>query len=698
MSIATPALTNFTAGEISPRLDGRVDISKYFNGCRRLENFHVHPHGGATRRSGLRFVAGCGDQQGKSILVPFEFNAEQTYILEFGQKASGGYMRVFKDQGRVLSEGEPYEISTPYGRDDLESLKYVQSNDTMILVHPNHAPRKLTRTGHAAWTLEAITFTGAPENWREGNYPSVVCFYEERLVFAATPDKPNTIWLSRSGDYYDMRLNTREVPLEGWRELRIRDHNGDNRVDGRFNDKFYLLDGDRFKNGSVVLGEDQSGRERFYRYKGSKEMSAWGADLTVFFNQPPASNQVEVIHASDGSFNSSFWEALETGQRIDNSTGEAPLDDDAIEITLSAAQANAIEFLVPKGKLWVGTIGGEWTVGGASVNEPITPSGVKASKEGTSGASSAMPQAVGAATLYIQRAGRKIREMAYRFDSNAFVSQDLTILSEHITGNGISRLAFAQEPDSVLYCLRNDGQLAALTYQRDQDVLAWTRIKTLGVVESIACIYNGQAKRDELWVTVLRTVNGNDVRFVEFLEQGFTGSLEDGFFVDSGLTYSGAPVSAISGLDHLVGEEVDILADGAVQARKTVSGSGEIVLDRPASVVHAGLPFTSVLQPMRLEAGSSRGTSQTKTKRITQVAVRFHQTLGGKAGPSEGSLETVHFRTSSAPMDSPPELFTGDKRIKFPSGWNRDGVLTVVQDQPLPMTVLLIVPQVVVNE
>ncbi len=698
MSIATPALTNFTAGEISPRLDGRVDVSKYFNGCRRLENFHVHPHGGATRRSGFRFVALSGDQQGASLLVPFEFNAQQTYILEFGQGASGGYMRVFKDQGRVLSEGEAYEISTPYGRDDLERLKYVQSNDTMIIVHPDHAPMKLTRTGHTAWTLSAIEFIGAPDNWREGNYPSAVCFYEERLVLAATPDKPNTIWLSRSGDYFDMRLNTREVPLENWRDLRIVDHNNDNRVDGRFNDKFILLDGDRFKNGSVVLGENQAGQERFYRYKGAQEISAWGADVTVFFNQPPTAVQVEVIHSAAGTLNGDFWEELEVGVRMDNPEGDSPLDDDAIEITLSAAQANAIEFLVPKGKLWVGTIGGEWTVGGASVNEPITPSSVKASKEGTSGASRALPQAVGPATLYIQRAGKKIREMAYRLDSNAFVSQDLTILSEHITGEGITALAYAQEPDSVLYCLRMDGQLAALTYQRDQDVLAWSRMSTKGKVESIACIYNDQAMRDELWVSVLRNVNGNDVRYVEFLEAGFAGILENGFFVDSGLTYEGEPVSAVSGLEHLAGEDVDVLADGAVQARKTVDELGEITLDRPASVVHVGLPYSSVLQPMRLEAGSSRGTAQTKIKRITQVAVRFHQTLGGKAGPSEESLETVHFRTSSAAMDSPPDLFSGDKRIKFPSGWNRDGVLTVVQDQPLPMTVLMIVPQVVVNE
>jgi hypothetical protein len=143
---------------------------------------------------------------------------------------------------------------------------------------------------------------------------------------------------------------------------------------------------------------------------------------------------------------------------------------------------------------------------------------------------------------------------------------------------------------------------------------------------------------------------------------------------------------------------VSVLADGTVQADRTVAEDGTLALDRPASVIHAGLPYSSVLQPMRLDAGSQRGTAQTKKKRITKVAARFHNTLGGLIGPDLSRLEPVYFRSPSTPMGQSPGPFCGDKIVNFPKGWDREGLLTIVQRQPLPMTVLMIVPQLIVNE
>ncbi len=700
MSIATPALTNFTAGEISPRLEGRVDLSRYFNGCRLLENFHVHPHGGVTRRSGFRFAAQAGNQAERSLLVAFEFNTEQTYVLEFFEDPEGqGRMRVFKDQGLVMDGETPFELDTPYAAGDFADLRQVQSNDTLFLVHPKHPPRKLTRSGHASWSLETVSFIGQPESWGQDNYPSVVCFFEERLVLAATPDRPNSIWFSRTGDYFDLRTNTRQAPLDDWDDLNIADANADGRCDGKQDDDFVLLDGMVFESGSVVKGETPAGDTRWFRYQGGLKISASGSDATVTFKDSPAGNQIGSVHSGAGALNGSEWQELSLGERIASPAGLDPLDDDGLEITLSSAKANAIVFMVSKAKLWVGTVGGEWTVGGASASEALSPSCVKASHEGTSGAERVVPLPVGYATLFVQRGGKKIREMAYRFESDAFVSQDLTILSEHITGPGVVRLAYAQEPDSLVYCLRSDGALVSLTYQRDQEVLAWARQVTAGQVEDIACVFNSAAGRDELWAVVKRQVNGQTRRFVEFMEAEFSGpDNKAAFFVDSGLTYEGPEVSSVSGLGHLAGEEVAVLADGAVQPKRTVSPAGEIDLDRPAGVVHVGLAYSSTLVPMRIEAGSMRGTAQSKKKRIVQVTARFHDTVGGKIGPDKTRLEPMHFRPTSGAMGAPPAVWSGDKTVKFPKGWDRDGLLAIVQDQPLPMTVLMVVPEVLVNE
>lgn len=701
MSISTPALTNFTAGEVSPRLFGRVDLSKYFNGCKSLENFLVHPHGGATRRSGLRFVAEAASQDRAPLLVPFEFNAEQTYVLEMTEDETGqGIIRVFKDRGQVLSEGTAVEIASSYSGDDLARLRWVQSGDTLILVHPDHPPRTLTRRDHHDWELADIEFVDPPEAWGAGNYPSVACFYEERLVLAATMQQPGTLWFSRTGEYWDFRTRTREVPLADWGDVLIQDPNNGTR-DGKSGDTFLLLDGESFEVEGVVKGTAEDGSKRYYRYLGSRVYLASGEDLTITFADSPGLNQIESVHDGSGNLTAS-WEEFTLGQRIDAPDGEDALDDDAIEITLSASQATTIEFLAPKSRLWVGTMGGEWTVGAASAGEPLTPKNARAHQEGTAGAARAMPASVGFASLFIQRAGRKLREMAYRFDSDAVASTDLTLLAEHVTNGGISQIAYAQEPDSIVYCLRADGAVLALTYHPEQDVLAWSRLTTRGEVEAITTIFDPTIRRDQLWAVVRRDVAGQSRRFVEYLEQVFEPDPEleavaDAYFLDCGLSYSGDPVAGLAGLDHLAGEEVTVLADGLSIVGVAVSAQGEIELERPASTVHVGLPYTSTLKPLALEGGSSRGTAQTKIKRITEVSVRFFNTLGGLVGPDEEHLEPVAYLTASAPLGRALPLFSGDKRVPFPKGWGREGDLCIRQSQPYPMSVLMVVPEMVVN-
>jgi hypothetical protein len=698
MSIATPSLTNFTAGEISPRLAGRIDLSRYFNGCRTLENFHVHPHGGATRRCGFRFVTRAVNPEGAGLLIPFESGTDRTYVLELGEDAAGqGRLRVFHGHGLVMDGDTPYALDVPYLADQLTRLRHAQSGDVLILVHPEHPVRTLTRAGHADWLLEDMEFTGCPDAWTEGNFPGAVAFFEQRLVLAATPGEPGTLWFSRTGEMRDFRLRTREVPLDGWRDREIADSNADGLRDGKAGDTFTLLDGDGFEQLDGIKGQHPDGTTRYYRYAGAANLSASGADRTITFEVSPGASGIEPIWSDDDVLDTDNWECFEPGDRTDAPAGESPLDDDAIEVTLSGRQANTIEFLVARDKLWVGTAGGEWTLSG-SLGDAVTPESIKASQDGTCGASAARPEAVGFATLYIQRAGRKVREMAYRYESDAYVSRDLTILSEHITQGGLTGMAYVQEPDSILYCVRADGVLTALTYEPDQEVAAWSRLTTDGAVECVAAVYNDDEKRDELWALVRRTVNNQDLLYVEYLEAEFNGTMTDAFFVDSGLTYDGPATSAVTGLDHLAGRTVDILADGAVQASRLVAADGAVTLDRPASKVHAGLGYTSRLQPMRLEAGSSRGTAQTKKKRITKVAVRFHNTLGGKVGPSDNRLDPIYFRSPAVPMGSAGQAWSGDKSVSFPGGWSRDGLLTIIQDQPLPMSVLLIVPTAIVNE
>lgn len=711
MSLIPITLTNFTSGEVSPRLSGRVDMSKYFNGCLTLENFLVHPHGGITRRGGMRHVADCVRHEGRSLLVPFEDGQGLAWVLEFAENAAGeGVLRFYSGGGRVLDgSGQALELASPYREEHLDGLRAVQDRLSLVLTHPLFAPRRLAQAAGGGWTMEVMAFTGQPTAWGEGNWPAQAVFHEDRLILAATQQQPYTLWFSRTGEHTDFRLATREVPLSGWSDIELTDKNGDGVADGRAGDTFLLLSGDSFRKGTALAGETANGTACYYRYKGAREATASGGSATITLRDAPSLvSEMESLRDMAGALRTDFWEEFAVGERIvaAPASGDEPLDDDGLEITLSAQHGGRIAFLSSRGRLWVGTTSGEWTMSGSSLNQPITPGGVKANREGTSGAAQAPACSAGGATLFIQRSGRKVREMAYRLDSDAYLSRDLTLLAGHIAGPGLTRLAYVQEPDPVLYCVRADGALVALTYMPEQDVCAFSRIVTDGAVECVCAVSNDAAGQDELWLVVRRQVrdaagNPHTRRCVELMEPCFAEDAQDSteaFFVDGGVSYQGEPAREFTGLAHLAGREVHVLADGAVLPPRTVAQDGSIALEREARVVHAGLPFASVLRPLRLEFSGARGSAQTKIKRIIEVSLRFYRTLGGKVGPDLEHLEPLLYRTSADRMGQAPALFTGDKSVRFPQGWGPEGVLTVVQDQPLPMTILLLAPTLALNE
>ena len=162
-------------------------------------------------------------------------------------------------------------------------------------------------------------------------------------------------------------------------------------------------------------------------------------------------------------------------ENFDDKYHETVADDDAIVYTIASNQVNAIRFLTATRTLIIGTAGGEFAVNGAGVGEAITPTNILINKQSNHGAANVDGIAVGNATLFLQRAKRKIRELAYNFDVDGYVAPDLTILAEHITESGITQMAYQEEPNSIVWCVRADGQLLGFTYQREQQVTAWHR-------------------------------------------------------------------------------------------------------------------------------------------------------------------------------------------------------------------------------
>ena len=570
----SPIQTNFTAGELSPRLYGRVDLARYHNGLAALENMIIMPHGGVTRRTGARYAATAKIAGRKIRLIPFEFSTSQAYVLEFGHQ----YIRFYMDGGQIESGGSAYEIASPYGEGDLLGLKFAQSHDTMYIAHPGYHPRKLTRSGHTSWTLSNPAFTDDPFGADgSGDCPGAVTFHEQRLVFAGTENDPQTVWGSRTGSaYYEV---------------------------------FTL---------------------------GSNDNESW-------------------------------------------------------EFTLAAEKANAIQWLVSGRALIIRTSGGEWRMGSTTADTIITPTNVTVRRESTHGSSSLAGLLAGQALMFVQRHGRRVLAAAYSWEADALAARDVTLAAEHITKGGLTDWAYQQAPDSVLWCVRGDGVLLGLTYDRDNEVAGWHRHPTDGEFESV-CVIPGD-DRDQVWVSVKRTVGGTDLRFVEYFAGDFGDEASEAFYVDSGLTYQGAASASMSGFDHLAGRAVTVLADGAVHPDVTVAADGSIDLNWAAETIQAGLPYTSTLETLNVEAGAPDGTSQGKTKRIHSAAIRFWRTVGALFGPDEGHLDRIPFRGSANLMNSAVSPFTGDKVVDFQGDYESEGRVVIRQDQPLPMTVLAIMSQ-----
>jgi hypothetical protein len=380
--------------------------------------------------------------------------------------------------------------------------------------------------------------------------------------------------------------------------------------------------------------------------------------------------------------------------------GEVSADASIWRYVLSQ-DVNRINWISGADRLLIGTNGGEFVGAPLTESEPIGPGNFQVKRQSNVRSRGIQPVLVGTSACYVQRAGKKLIATSYAIQNDSYIAQDLAVLADRVTRSGIVATAYQGEPHSIIWCALASGGLRGFTYDAQQDVMGWHRHDIGGAVESVATIPTPDGAADDLWMVVRRTINGQTKRYVEYMERAWEGADEDGtpgdapedaFYVDCGITYDGTATATITGLDHLEGEEVAILADGATHPNRTVE-SGQITLDRPASVVHVGLPMISRLVPMRIETGAPDGTSQGKTKRIHSITARFLDTLGGRIGRYGGDLDDISLRFPDVPMDSPPPIGSGDHHLSFGGDYDTDALIEIRQDQPLPMTVVAIMPR-----
>jgi len=910
------SIPSFTAGELSSSMEGRTDFAKYFNGASNIENFVVLPHGPVTRRPGTYFVSEIKTSSAKTRLIPFTFSTEQTYVLEFGNQ----YIRFFKDDGQItegnktisaITAANPavvtssshgysngdfvnisgvvgmtevngktfkvadkttntfelqnvdgtdinsssftayssggiankiFQITTEYTTAQLFDIKFAQSADVMYLCHNSHEVMKLSRTGHTSWSLDEVDF-GTKGPYLDANTTTTTLTPAQSATGTGINITASAITGINGGN--------------GWQTTDvgriIKFNSGEAKITARTNTTVVVCTiTDAFANtdatASFQLGSfsDTTGHPSCVSFFEQRLVFAATSDQpqTMFFSK------------------SGDYENMTAGTNAD----------DAMIYTIASNQVNAIKSLKATRTLICMTTGGEYAVSSGTSQDAITPSNINIRKQSNYGSAGVDALSIGNATIFLQRAKRKIRELAYNFDTDGYVAPDLTILADHITDSGVVQMDYQQEPYSVVWAARTDGVLSGLTYNRLENVVAWHRHviggksdttkniiqqqisftsnstivnttnntitlsshglstgdpvyyyaasniiggldnstlyytiasdsntiklattaanatagtavsltsapssnttqyiyqgvnissnfiyseahgfttgdifyydntgttigglaenvkyyiekidnnqfklysnKTLTTVVDITsahtseqtdnilthakvesvAVIDGDEDEDQVWLIIQRWINGAVRRYVEY----FTP-----FDFNEDLTafhYLDSGLSYVGG-DTTTLSGLDHLEGEVVDIigegstqTSKTVSSGAITLATATEQAKVGLLYSSDLQTMRLDEGYTE-TTQTKTTRIYDLSVRFQNTVGASVGPNAATLTAIDFRASGSAMNLPIPLFTGDKSVEFDTGYGTEGLVYIQQPQALPMTILGIYPR-----
>ncbi len=694
--------SSFTAGELAPSLSVRVDLAKYQTGCKKLENMFVFPHGGAGKRGGFRFLAKLS---GDARLMPFVFSVTDTYLLVW----TNYKLYFYSKNGAILNaQNKAYFIESPYSLEDAKELSFVQSADVIYLASANHAPHKLSRYGHTNWKLEMIDFlpkasrptglTGSLHDVRtegeingDGSGKRHWYFVVTQIDSRGEESLPSNSF----GVQGPENLRTTCYPKLIW-----------NNVVGATEYRIY-----QEKNGK-------------YGYIGSSLTTSFDAkniapDMTDCppENINPFANgnfpsaicfyQQRLVFAGSEQRPQTIWFSR-TGNYESFSKSSPAKADDAMEITIAGNEVSKIMWLVSLRTLLVGTSGTEWEV--KSSSGILSPGDISMVPQSYRGSAKLPALIVGNSVLHLGRTNRELRDLLYDFGTDSYTGSDHAILAGHLfESHSIIDWTYQQSPYSIIWCVRSDGVLLGHTYLREHQVYAWHRHLTLGKFLAICTLPS--TFQDELFAVIERTVNNEKVYYLEIMENNYAISSnldEDNhlFYADSGLFYQGEATDTILGLEHLLNEEVCIVADGAVVKNQIVRdfsseedfepvGSSSIGVKLPfeAKKIVVGLPYTARLQSMPLETELS-GVSVGRKKIINRIGVYFKDTNSAFIGTdfTESEMDEVKWRLLEKPGQA-VSLHSEDAWIYTNNVYDNQVYACVESQKPLPCTVLAIIPE-----
>ena len=751
-----PLKPSFAGGELTPALYGRTDLQKYDVGASRLENMIVLRYGGATRRPGFRYVAKTQGGR-KARLIPFQYSTEQSYVLEFTEGfvrifTQGGI--VVKDGNPLTIPTKYKEADLPdikYTQSaDVLFLVHV-NHPPMTLTRYGVTEWKLERMDIAGGPFDDpntkenvkigasavrgdVTLTASVNYFTEDMVGSLIrlghtmggqlkkgnpttplvvrCIpggtvYVESFGFwnghfiVEKHDKSTDKWIVLQEQYanrtqnYTLNYTNKSDDIV---EYRVRSNEFDTSVWANENER---------QRGYVTIqtfAQDYYGVARITAVNSATSaaatvtreladteatndfsLSAWSAKKG--YPQAVSFFEDRLVFAGSRTKPQTYW-ASQSGDYYNFWVNTPQQDSDAITGTLSGGQMNSIRAIIPFGEMLMLTSGGEYKVGGG--NEVFTPTNQKAEPQEYRGINNLTPVVIGGRIVYVQHQGSVIRDLTYSYDVDKYTGDDVSLLAAHLfEGQTIVALAYQQTPNTIVWCVREDGMLLGMTYIKEQDVYAWHKHTTAGKFAD-ACTISGN-REEELWAVIER----DGAHYVEQMGSQIRNTApQEQFYVDGGYVYQGEAKDKLTGLAWLSGKDVAVLADGNVLQNLRVDSDGALKLPKQFSKIVVGLPYESVVQTMPIEFSAQDGSYMGRKKRVSRMTILFRDTRGGFYGVGEKRLDAIKWR-STEKYDNPIELYSGKRHVVVPGASYEDTVyLTIKQTDPLPLTILSIVPEV----
>jgi hypothetical protein len=629
--------------------------------------------------------------------------------------------------GTYTFTGAHVTVVTPYTTAQLRELRFEQSADVLYIGHTSHPPHKLSRITATTFTLGPITFLPPPSFERDVAPPA-------DLTLSSASPGPGVTATTTAAVFFRGDVG-RQIASGGGRAVitavsgapagpsasitvTILDAfpsvgpfaAGTWTMDGSANNGTLTVSptvtGPRFALVTLTAGEAgfrSSDVGKFVVFNGGTaqitaitsstvvtaqivrvltgtdaaasgtwfvESPSWAVDLG--FPGVPALHNQRLYWSGSLGFPDFVWGSV-VGDYENHARGS--VDDDAVVFQLSTSGVNVVRWM--KGStsgLALGTLASEITLDGGT-ESPITPSNVRSRERTFYGSDYGVDaRRVDNQIVFLQRGASRIREFVFSLEADTYVAPDISILGEHLFRTSIVEMVYSRSPESLLFCLRDDGLLNVLTYERQEQVVGWSQTEIAGPgmqVESIDTIPNFCATGDEVWIAVLRDTGSGPRRTIEL----FDGRLN----TDAALVYSGTAARTFIGFPHLDGMTARVvIADGTEFNMLVADGRITLPGTESTTAVEIGLPFVMTLQTVRPELSMPTGTIQGRRKRWNALTVRVFCTSGAPTLNGE-------------PMDYPEQAatpFTGDMKLKTEFGWDRDGFITIQRVDAKPLTVL----------